>query len=192
MADNSGILKIALFGGAAYLAYTQGWLSFLGLSPSGSAAPPATAPTGGTAASAGTTTPPAQPPAKTYPPLSQIFQGMVQKAVAAASSGSGCGPQPAVTLTNIGGVMVPDPSQVVATNNWLLCQGNLQNPLFTSDDWNAFVVQAGGPDPMPDPGVVFSGQDRSAKMSALQYWSGMSAALGHLGLSGYYRFGRAA
>jgi hypothetical protein len=31
MADNAGLLKIGLFAGAAYLAYSQGWLSALGL-----------------------------------------------------------------------------------------------------------------------------------------------------------------
>ena len=31
MADNSGVLKIGLFAGAAYLAYKQGWLSMLGI-----------------------------------------------------------------------------------------------------------------------------------------------------------------
>jgi hypothetical protein len=36
VADNSGLIKIAAIGAAAYLAYTQGWLSFLGI---GTAAP---------------------------------------------------------------------------------------------------------------------------------------------------------
>jgi hypothetical protein len=31
MADNSGIIKVAAVGVAAYVAYTQGWLSFLGI-----------------------------------------------------------------------------------------------------------------------------------------------------------------
>lgn len=63
MADNSGLIKIALFGGAAYLAYKQGWLSFLGLgtstpAPAAAAAPPAAA------------TPPATGPVST-PPVAQ-------------------------------------------------------------------------------------------------------------------------
>ena len=29
MADNSGMIKVAAIGIAAYVAYTQGWLSFL-------------------------------------------------------------------------------------------------------------------------------------------------------------------
>jgi hypothetical protein len=33
--DNSMLLKVGLFGGAAFVAYKQGWLSFLGLNPSG-------------------------------------------------------------------------------------------------------------------------------------------------------------
>ena len=44
MADNSGIIKVALFGGVVYLAYTQGWLSFLGLTPSMAVATPTTTP----------------------------------------------------------------------------------------------------------------------------------------------------
>ncbi len=31
MADNSGVIKMALFAGAGYLAYKQGWLSMLGI-----------------------------------------------------------------------------------------------------------------------------------------------------------------
>jgi hypothetical protein len=31
VADNSGMIKIAAIGAAAYVAYTQGWLSFLGI-----------------------------------------------------------------------------------------------------------------------------------------------------------------
>lgn len=40
MADNS-MFKYALIGGAAYFAYTQGWLSFLGIGPTTAAAVPA-------------------------------------------------------------------------------------------------------------------------------------------------------
>ena len=65
-------------------------------------------------------------------------------------------------------------------------------PMFSMDDWNAYAVRAGGPDPMPDPGPVFPGVARSQLMTAQDYWSGMSAALALMGLSGYYRFGRAA
>jgi hypothetical protein len=48
MADNSGLIKVAAVGVAAYVAYTQGWLSFLGI-----AAPAATA----AATTAATSTP---------------------------------------------------------------------------------------------------------------------------------------
>ena len=44
VADNSGIITGALFGGVVYLAYTQGWLSFLGLTPSMAVATPTTTP----------------------------------------------------------------------------------------------------------------------------------------------------
>lgn len=40
--SNSGLIKVALIGGAAYFAYRQGWLSFLGLgSPAVTTAAPA-------------------------------------------------------------------------------------------------------------------------------------------------------
>jgi hypothetical protein len=42
MAGDSGVLKIALFGGAAFLAYKQGWLSMLGVGTPAVSAPPAT------------------------------------------------------------------------------------------------------------------------------------------------------
>jgi hypothetical protein len=38
-ADNSGMIKIALFAGAGYLAYRQGWLSMLGLGTPAAASP---------------------------------------------------------------------------------------------------------------------------------------------------------
>ena len=43
-ADNSGMIKIALFGGAAFLAYRQGWLGFLGIGGAPAAVAPAPAP----------------------------------------------------------------------------------------------------------------------------------------------------
>jgi hypothetical protein len=51
VADNSGIIKIAAIGAAAYVAYTQGWLSFLGIG----------------APAAASTTPAATTPATTTP-----------------------------------------------------------------------------------------------------------------------------
>lgn len=71
MADNTGIIKIALFGGAAYLAYRQGWLSFLGLGT-----PAATTP-----ATAATPTPAPNPNAITGAnSLDAIFQRVVTAA----------------------------------------------------------------------------------------------------------------
>lgn len=39
MADNSGMIKVAAIGVAGYLAYTQGWLSFLGIGAPAAAVP---------------------------------------------------------------------------------------------------------------------------------------------------------
>ena len=44
MADNSGIIKVAAVGVAAYVAYTQGWLSFLGIGAPAAATTAAAAP----------------------------------------------------------------------------------------------------------------------------------------------------
>ena len=50
MADSSGLIKVVLIGGAAYVAYEMGWLSFLGLTPTATAAAPATSSTSSTTA----------------------------------------------------------------------------------------------------------------------------------------------
>lgn len=42
MADNTGIIKIGIFGAAAYYAYRQGWLSFLGIGTPAAVAPATT------------------------------------------------------------------------------------------------------------------------------------------------------
>lgn len=56
MADNT-IVKVALIGGGAYLAYQMGWLSSLGLSPTPAVASVAPPPATGTAPTAPVTAP---------------------------------------------------------------------------------------------------------------------------------------
>jgi len=192
MASDNTLVKVGLFAGAAYLAYQQGWLSFLGI---GSSAPAAT-PAPSTPATQPVSAPPAQPsapPAPTYPPLSQIYSQMVAIANQSWQGASSCGSQPIVGTTAIpGGAVIPDPTSLVALTNWQMCVGSAQTPKFTMDDWNAFAVRAGAPNPMPDPVPVFPGVVRSTLMTAQDYWGPMSAALALKGLSGYARFRRAA
>lgn len=52
MADNSGIIKIGLFGAALYVAYSQGWLSFLGIGTATASTPATTTGTDTAAAAA--------------------------------------------------------------------------------------------------------------------------------------------
>lgn len=72
MADNSSMIKYALFAGAGYLAYQQGWLSVLGI---------------GTPKAAAATLPPVAPPAAAVAPgssnvLDHIYTGIVAAAAA--------------------------------------------------------------------------------------------------------------
>jgi len=78
VADNSGLIKIGLFAGAAYLAYSQGWLSFLGI---GTAAATTTATT--TTGTAATTT--AVELAKVAAPSFNSLDAIYSRMVALAS-----------------------------------------------------------------------------------------------------------
>lgn len=186
MADNNGLVKIGLFAGAAYLAYRQGWLSFLGVgTPAVAATTTGTSTTGTTA-----TTPPAAatPPAPPkYPPLSAIRSLTLILANAdQAAKVATCGDQPPQNLPGLApGMVLPNPAYFT----WLNCRGNVQ-PMMPPDDWNVYLVRAGGPNPAPDPLAAFPGVDRSQPMSFDTYWSGMVkvfAAQGMAGLAAFYR-----
>jgi hypothetical protein len=121
VADSNTLIKIALFGGAGYLAYE------LFLKPATNAAAASSTPAPGTVA-------PNLSTAAALPASADVlYQGMVAKATAAG-----------ISLTG-------------------------------PDGWNTFVVAAGGPNPMPDPGQVFA--DRSQNLTAAQYWAVMAPAL---------------
>ena len=80
-------IKVGLFGAALYVAYTQGWLSFLGL---GTAAAVSSAATTGTAATGAVANPPvASVPVVPVRSLDSIYQDMVAKATAAGTSSTG-------------------------------------------------------------------------------------------------------
>ena len=184
MADSSTFIKFGLRAGAGYLAYKQGWLSFLGIGAPAASATPGTTSTGTPGAAVAQSA-----PAQTSPSLATLYQ-RIQSIAAAnqAGGGSNCGSQPAIGMLMAGGVAIPNPADLQALATWQTCTAQAsQTPMYDMDQWNALVVQAGGPNPMPDPVPVFPGVDRSTKMTAQTYWSAMSAALALKGLTGYMR-----
>ena len=112
MADNT-MIKVAAVGAAVYVAYTQGWLAFLGLG-SASSAPS----TGTPATSAGANPPvtgvpattPANAPTTT---LDSLYSTMTAKAKAAGDTGS-LGVDAWGFYLNQAGISAPDPLPVFA------------------------------------------------------------------------------
>ena len=164
MADNT-MIKVAAVGAAVYVAYTQGWLSFLGIGTAAPAAAPAT--TGGTPAAAPT---PAATPvvAPTVDPKANVLDGIYARMVAAAKA----------------------PSQGLGMDAWgyylnqQLAPLNLQAP----DPMPLFQAYATSISPPPPGGgasqpVTF---DRATYLfTAPAYWGVMAPALqSQLGLSG--------
>ena len=81
MADNSGIIKIGAVAVAAYVAYSQGWLSFLGIGTA--AATTAATPAAATPAAAA-----AAPAAATPNPKANVLDGIYTAMVKAANAPS--------------------------------------------------------------------------------------------------------
>jgi hypothetical protein len=167
VADNSGIVKLALIGGAGYIAYTQGWLSFLGLSPGGStvtASAPATS-----ASTVPAPIPPSSPAASPSPPASTP-------------------PVPPTPVTNSLDTLYQN--MVAAAN----AAG--QPSQLGVDGWDYYlnsVLPAGqvAPDPAPLFTAAFGGLwTRSTPMVASNYWAVVSPVLkSQFGLSGLGIFG---
>lgn len=167
MADNSGMIKVAAIGVAAYVAYTQGWLSFLGI---GTAQPlPTTAAdttsndaalaaaVAKTAADTATATEVAKPN-----PKANVLDGIYARLVTAANA-----PTAGLTVDQWGyflnqqlaplGLSAPDPQPIF---------GGLVDQLNKLNNTN----------------LVF---DRSSLVTASTYWTQMAPQLkSQLGLSG--------
>ncbi len=119
--DNSGLIKLGIAGAAAYYAYSQGWLSFLGI---GTPAATTTAglpspPVSGPIASAVAANPPAATPAG--PSLSSLYTQLVAAAGAAHQPGDNPGPDEYnALLTSIypAAGPLPDPVQLFASTGW--------------------------------------------------------------------------
>lgn len=102
---DSGFTKVILIGGAAYVAYEMGWLSFLGLTPTAAVAAPVT-----TALS--TTQVPAT--GSTLAPVtgSNSLAGIYAKIVAAAGTGQMNVDQWNTYLATAGNLTPPDPMPI--------------------------------------------------------------------------------
>jgi hypothetical protein len=117
VADNSGMIKIALFGGAAFLAYKQGWLSSIGIgtpsptSTSGTATQPV-----GTTGSPIVPAAPSQPSGAATPTLDSLGAQIVT-----AAGGQSMGPDGFNSiLTQIypAAGPLPDPNQLFGPSGW--------------------------------------------------------------------------
>jgi hypothetical protein len=121
--DNSGLIKLGIAGAAAYYAYSQGWLSFLGI---GTAAPTtaagvATPPVAGSVAAPGAAVTPTPPAAVAGPSLSSLYTQLVAAAGASHQPGSNPGPDEYNAL--LMGIYpaagpLPDPNQLFAGTGW--------------------------------------------------------------------------
>jgi hypothetical protein len=151
MADNSGLIKIAAIGAAMWLAYTEGWLSFLGI---GAASSSATAATTGTPAASAVASPPAAsvPAITSAPPapnpkanvLDGIYTAMV-KAANAPSAGLGVDAWGYYLNNQLAplGLQAPDPqplfSDYITAINALALPGA---PVLPAFDRSTFLVTA--------------------------------------------------
>ena len=98
MADNSGMIKLGLFAAAAYYAYSQGWLSVLGIGAPAAATPAAT---------------PAAAPVNPNPITgSNTLAGIYSRMVAAAGSGSRGVDAWNSYLATAGNLTPPDPMPI--------------------------------------------------------------------------------
>ena len=167
MADSNALVKVALVGGAGYVAYQMGWLAFLGLTPA-----PAGAVTTATPASSSASSPAATPPATTTtatPPATTTTAA-----------------PPAANPFTVSGLTTLD--KIFAA----LKAKTGTNALMTVDDFNWYLMQILPGFTAPDPVSVFGntpfipGWTRDMKINVGQYWLPMDVWLAqNQGLSGY-------
>jgi hypothetical protein len=119
VADNSGMLKVGLFAGAAFLAYRQGWFSSI----LGTVSPTSTSGTGaqpvGTTGSTVSQQPPAQPAQAQHPAASSLDDLGAQ--VVAAAGGQSMGPDgfnALVTRILPSAGPLPDPNELFGPSGW--------------------------------------------------------------------------
>lgn len=175
MADNSGIIKVGLFGAALYLAWQQGWLSFLGI---GTAA--ATTTTGSTDTTAATA-------------AAAAAAATAKAAADAATAAATSKPNPkANVLDGIYTAMVKAanaPSAGLGVDAWgyYLNQQLAPLGLQAPDPQPIFASLIDGLNQLNHTNLVW---DRSALVTASTYWTQMAPQLrSQLGLSGLGLYG---
>ena len=202
MADNSGMIKLGLVAAAAYYAYTQGWLSVLGLGGMPSdAVLTGTIPVGKWLNGTGSGCPTSASPATvlTYMYYSPSKQQMyctttapTAAQVAAGTPGADFTPAPAAPA-----VVIPNPNAITGSDTVAGIQARTilaaKAPAegLAVDDWgyslNAALAPLGksAPDPMPIFTAAVPGFNRDQKLTAGQYWAVMAPALkSQTGLTG--------
>lgn len=202
MADSSKLIMVVVGGGILYYAYTQGWLSALGLGGMPSDAYYVGVGTGVTAAQ-GTGCPNSyvyySPSAKAYycsataPTAAQTTAGQAA-ALAAGSTTASTTSTTSTSTTTVKGANSLDSiyAAIVAAAN----AANVPAAGLNVDGWGYYLnnqLASQGltaPDPMPIFTAAISGFARAQLMTAAQYWGIMAPALkSQLGLSGLGLYG---
>ena len=133
--DGKLALKLGLFGGALYLAYTQGWLSMLGIGTATTATTTSTAST----STSGTATPvnTASSPVAPVVSLDTLYSKMVA-AAKAAGQGDSLGVDAWGYYLNNSGITAPDPLPIfsAAVSNFDRAQ------VFTAPQYWAIMAPA--------------------------------------------------
>ena len=197
MADNSGLIKLGIFGAVAYYAYSQGWLSFLGL---GGGSIPSDAYYAGTGASVPGGSGSGCPAAYAYfsPRTKQYYCSSTAPTQAQVTAGQ-------IANTAGGGSVQAAPP--AAPNPNVITGANTLDGIYTRliaaapsgshgvDVWGSYLtplLPSGGvaPDPMPIFTAAVPGFSRSQQLTGGQYWAVMAPALKtQFGLSGLGLFG---
>ena len=176
MADNSGIIKVGAIGVALYVAYTQGWLKFLGSIGTPAASAPATDDSAAVAKAA---------------------------ADAAAKAATDAAVKAAADAAAAAAVSKPNPKANVLDGIYarMVAAANAPSAGIGIDAWGYYLNQQLAPLGLvaPDPEPLFQSLidglnrlnhtnlvwDRSAKVTASTYWTQMAPLLrSQLGLSG--------
>jgi hypothetical protein len=132
MADNSGLIKMGIAGAVAWYAYSQGWLSFLGIGTAAAAAPAtAAAPAASPVAAAvpplaPPVVPPVTAPAASATPSLDALGAQLVRALGSSANAAGVGPDAYnAVLTQIypAAGPLPDPNTLFAGSGWARPQG---------------------------------------------------------------------
>jgi hypothetical protein len=186
MADSSKLIMIVGGAAVAYYAYTQGWLSSLGLGMPSDAA----------YAGQGTAVTAAQGSGcpNTYAYYSPSTKKYYCSATAPTATQTAAG-SAAATAAATTAPVTPTPNAITGGNTLAGIYARMvaaaPSGSHAVDDWNTYLATAGNltpPDPMPLFQAAVPGFDRSQLLTAAQYWGVMAPALtAQQGLTGMGR-----